>query len=108
MAKRRHREQAELDQTVLAHMMRRGSGWVTAMEVAMEVGHPWRAVAHSLIRLASGNEIEGRETEWVSSRHRVRSCQIYRFFGCNAQYPAWLMPVAPVVVAGAGRVIRRM
>lgn len=74
----------------------------------MEVGYPWRVVAHSLLRLAGRQELEGRETEWVSGRYRVRTCQIYRFFGCQATYPAWLMPVAPVVVVGRGRVIKRM
>lgn len=108
VAKRRHREQQELDDIVLAHMRVRGPGWVTAREVAVEVGYPWRVVAHSLLRLASGTEIEGRETEWVSHRHRVRTCQIYRFFGCQATYPSWLMPVAPVVVAGQGRVVRML
>lgn len=107
MAKKRHREQAAIDEDVKAHMARRGAGWVTAREVAIEIGQPWRVVAHSLLRLASAMEIEGRETEWVSTRHRTRRCQIYRFFGCTASFPAWLMPVAPVVVVGAGRVIRR-
>lgn len=98
--------QADLEKTILDHLGTRGGGWVTSRELACEIGFPWRAVARALIRLAERQVLESITTTWVSNRSRVRDCLAYRRVAITAEFPAWLMPKAPVVVIGTGRVVR--
>lgn len=83
----------EIDDLMLQHLQDRAGAWATARELAMEVGHPWRVVARSLMRLAGDTHIEQVKHEWRSTRQRTRDCYIYRHVTTShAGYPAWLMP----------------
>lgn len=106
MANKRHRKLADLEALVLEQMRLRGPGWVTSREVALEVGYHPNGVARALLRLASAKTIQVQETTWVSNKSRIRKCSVFRLVEVKAIYPSWLMPQAPQVVVGTGRVIR--
>ena len=112
MANRRELARQELENVLIKHLRTRTSslsldiGWATAKEIAIEVGYPLNKVSKALVSLANANMIEARETDWISSRYRTRSCNVYRMIALTAVYPAWLMPQAPVMVSGSCRVIR--
>lgn len=91
---------------MIEQMRQRGSDWVTSREIACEVGYPYQGVARALLRLAACKTLDAQETAWVSSRFRVRRCHVFRLVEVKAEYPTWLMPPAPPVVVGSGRVIR--
>lgn len=107
------KQQAALEARIVAQLKERarlrkqGDGWVTARELACEIGHPWRSVSRVLIRLAERLDLEVTEITWVSKRQRVRDCFAYRLVSVSPEvYPAWLMPKAAPVAAGVGRVVR--
>lgn len=86
-------QQRDIDSLMLEHLKVRGGAWVTAREVAMEVGYPWRVVARTLMRLAHNTHIEQARHELRSRKHRTRDCYIYRqVTTAHAEFPAWLMP----------------
>lgn len=100
------REPAELEAILLGQLRQRGPGWVTSRELASEVGFPFQGVAHTLLRLAGAKVVQVQEITWRSNRSRPRTCYVYRLVEVRAVYPAWLMPQAPEIKVGAGRVFR--
>jgi len=91
---------------ILEHLRTRGSGWVTAREVACELGLPRQSAAAVLQGLARRGDLEQTTVSWISNRFRVRSCFAYRCRYVTASYPEWLMPAASHPPAGVGRIIR--
>ena len=84
-----------LRDAVLAQLRQRGPGWVTARELACEIGCAWQPVARLLSTLA---EVERRTVYWVSSRHRPRDRMEYRLLADSfPAFPAWLMPDAKAI-----------
>ena len=82
---------------MIEHLQSRAGAWATANEIAMEVGHPWRVVARSLMRVQMKHpKIEQKQFLWKSTRHRTRDCNQYRLVDTNQpEYPTWLMPRLP-------------
>lgn len=107
MANTREQKTAEVDQTVIDHLRVRGTSWVTAKEIAMELGEPWKRVAAALARLSRSGVVEVDTEEWVSSRFRVRKRAIYRFWTTPSGnlYPTWLMPRAEDLLPGMGYMV---
>lgn len=96
----------DLCEMLISHLSNRGPGWATAREIAAEIGFPWRKVARTMIKMP---QVEKQAWTWASSRGRTRDCLIYRHVPApTAIYPAWLMPQAPEIKIGQGRVIRMM
>ena len=86
----------DIHSVLTSHLQVRGHDWVTAKELAMEVGYPWRVVARAMVRLASHTGVEQERREWISSRYRTRRCWVYRVLVTKQQdYPSWLMPKLP-------------
>ena len=89
-----------LRDAVLAQLRQRGPGWVTARELACEIGCAWQPVARLLSTLA---EVERRTVYWVSSRHRPRDRMEYRLPAESfPTFPAWLMPDARAIMRQFG------
>lgn len=92
----RKSRQVEIAEVILNHLTARGGTWVTAMELALEVGYPWRVVARTLMRLASDIHIEQARHEWRSNRQRTRRCFVYRkIVTAHSDFPSWLLPQKP-------------
>ena len=106
MTDKRTRDYERLERAALDQLRLRGAGWVTAKELSMELGHGYQGIARALLRLSRKGSVVVQETTWVSNKFRVRTCNVYRLAPeIKATYPAWLMPTAPVVVSGTGRVV---
>jgi hypothetical protein len=91
-----------IEQVIIDHVSVHGADWVTAKEIAMEIGYPWRAVARTLIYMARKHAIEQDYIEWRSSKHRMRRCAIYRYIAINTDFPAWMMPRLAMSQAAPG------
>ncbi len=86
----------DIHNVLTEHLSVRGHDWVTARELAMEVGYPWRVVARAMQRLAIRTAVEQQRREWISNRCRVRKCYVYRVLvTAQVEYPSWLMPQQP-------------
>lgn len=105
MSNKRHRKHEQLEQLVIDQMRLRGPGWVTSRELACEIGYPCPGVARALLRLAGCKVLDVQVTTWLSSKSRIRQCNVYRLVEIKAIYPSWLLPQAMVPVVGVGRVI---
>lgn len=89
-------DHGDIHSVLTDHLEIRGHDWVTAKELALEVGYPWRVVARAMVRLASCTSIEQQCQEWISNRFRTRRCYVYRkLVTSHVAYPAWLMPQLP-------------
>lgn len=84
----------------MSQLQRRGPGWVTARELACELGCSWQPVARLLSTMAG---VERRTVYWVGARFRPRDRMEYRLLEapCVA-YPAWLMPDASSIARQFG------
>ena len=97
----------DIEIAIMEHMKCRGGGWVTAKEVACEIGYPWQAVASAMVRMGREFALDMREDQIVTQRHRIKKRQAYRLaFFCGGGLPDWLMPRVPVIPLGVGRVVR--
>ncbi len=97
----------DIEIAIMEHMKNRGGGWVTAKEVACEIGYPWQAVASVMVRLGRSFLLDMRDDEIITTRHRVKKRQAYRLaFFCGGELPSWLMPRASAVPPGIGRVVK--
>lgn len=89
-------DHGDIHSVLTGHLEVRGHDWVTAKELALEVGYPWRVVARAMARLASHTSIEQQCHEWISTRFRTRRCFVYRkLVTSHVAYPSWLAPQLP-------------
>jgi hypothetical protein len=66
------------EKVVLLHLDARGHGWVTAAELAMELGYPWRSVVGALMRLIHSGQVEQCSHHLKDARQYMRRCVVYR------------------------------
>ena len=71
--------------------------WMTAREIAAELGWPWRVVARALKRMAAKGEVEMDEKVTVASRWRTRRRPCYKMsmrVGRPVNAPSWFIAAA--------------
>lgn len=89
---------ATAENVVMDHL-RTASIALTAREVASLIGWPPQRVIWALQRLVAKGSVSVSEGERKDSQYRVRRFARYRpAMAPKALYPAWMMPMATVVV----------
>lgn len=88
-ARKTDNNRAMSDAEIKMELSSNNGRWVSAKEIARQLGISWQCAARRLAKLASFNEVDSKEIHVVSTRYRIRTSHLYRAWGSTI-YPSWL------------------